>query len=67
MGGDCVKALPVSQLPDLTGVVSTSCCQVIPEWRNIIEAVNSDQIVKFIILTCLQQKQSLHFLQNPDH
>lgn len=29
--GDRVKTLPVSQLPNLTGVVTTSGCQVIPE------------------------------------
>lgn len=31
VGGDCVQTLPVSQLPNLTGVVTTSCRQVIPE------------------------------------
>lgn len=30
VGGDCVQTLPVSQLPDLTGVITTSCRQVMP-------------------------------------
>lgn len=33
MGGDCVKTLPVSQLPHLTGVVTASCGKVVPERR----------------------------------
>lgn len=31
VGGDCVQTLPVSQLPNFTGVVTTSCRQVMPE------------------------------------
>lgn len=33
VGGDCVQTLPVPQLPDLTGVIATSCRQVIPEGK----------------------------------
>ena len=36
VGGDCVEALPVPQLPHLTGVVSTSCGQVMPERKHCI-------------------------------
>lgn len=37
VGGDCVQTLPVSQLPDFTGVIATSCRQVIPECRQLRE------------------------------
>lgn len=39
VGGDCVQTLPVPQLPHLTGVITTSCRQVIPESSN-----NTDNI-----------------------
>ena len=40
VGGDCVQTLPVSQLPNLTGVITTSCRQVVPEITE--EQKNSD-------------------------
>lgn len=45
VGGDCVQTLPVSQLPNLTGVITTSCCEVIPErTTNISFPVRNVQI-----------------------
>lgn len=35
VGGDRVQTLPVSQLPNFTGVITTSCRQVIPECRQL--------------------------------
>lgn len=41
VGGDCVQTLPVPQLPNPTGVISTSCGQVMPDRKQKTDEVQT--------------------------